>query len=284
MAQVTETLRFENGRYEIGIPWKRGEPHLVNNYAMALKRLKTQEQSLQRKGPEVAQAYDEIIKDYERKGYITVIPKTNDNEQWFLPHFPVIRQDRTTTKVRMVFDAAAKENGKSLNDAVRTGPKLQRELTDVLTRFRRAPIALSGDISEMFLQVGLNEGDRRYHRFLWRNLDPTKEPDHYEFRRLLFGNRASPFCSQHVVLTHAQANATDYPHAAKTVNNSMYAGPDLLRGRCGICRGPRAYRGLALYCATSIIPRTRPFSIKTRSFFGASRILGSRVNVETSHI
>ncbi len=222
VAQVTETLRFKNDRYEIGIPWKRGEPHLVNNYEMALKRLKTQEQSLLRKSPEIAQAYDEIIKDYERKEYITKVPKTNDTEQWFLPHFPVIRQDRATTKVRIVFDAAAKENGKCLNDAVRAGPKLQRELIDVLTRFRRAPIALSGDISEMFLQVGLSEEDQRYHRFLWRNLDPTKEPDHYEFKRLLFGNRASPFCSQHVVLTHAKAHATDYPHAAETVNDSMY--------------------------------------------------------------
>ena len=222
VAQVTETSRFKNDRYEIGIPWKRGEPHLVNNYEMALKRLKTQEQSLLRKSPEIAQAYDEIIKDYERKEYITKVPKTNDTEQWFLPHFPVIRQDRATTKVRIVFDAAAKENGKCLNDAVRAGPKLQRELIDVLTRFRRAPIALSGDISEMFLQVGLSEEDQRYHRFLWRNLDPTKEPDHYEFKRLLFGNRASPFCSQHVVLTHAKAHATDYPHAAETVNDSMY--------------------------------------------------------------
>ncbi len=85
---------------------------------MALKRLKTQEQSLLRKSPEIAQAYDEIVKDYERKEYITKVPKTNDTEQWFLPHFPVIPQYRATTKVRIVFDAAAKENGKCLNDAV----------------------------------------------------------------------------------------------------------------------------------------------------------------------
>ena len=31
--------------------------------------------------------------------------------------------------------------------------------------------------------------------------------------------------------------------------NVHESGPDLLRGRCGICRRPRAYRGLALYCA-----------------------------------
>jgi hypothetical protein len=111
-AQVAETLHLRNGRYEIGIPWKRGEPHLVNNYEMALNRLKTQERSLVRRGPEVANTYDEIIKDYERKGYVKKVPKSNEPEQWFLPHFPVIRHDRTTTKVRIVFDAATKDNGK----------------------------------------------------------------------------------------------------------------------------------------------------------------------------
>ena len=189
VAQVTETLHLRDGRYEIGIPWKRGEPHLVNNYEMALNRLKTQEISLVRRGSEVANTYDEIIKDYERKGYVKKVPKSNEPEQWFLPHFPVIRQDRTTTKVRMVFDAAAKDNGKCLNDAVR---------------------------------LGLVEEDRRYHRFLWRDFDSRKDPDHYEFKRLLFGNRASPFCAQHVVHTQAKVHAADYPHAAETVDNSMY--------------------------------------------------------------
>ena len=169
----------------------------------------------------MAETYGEIIKDYERKGYVTKVPKSSEVDQWFLPHFPVIRQDRTTTKIRMVFDAAAKSDGKSFNDAVRAGPKLQRELTDVLTRFRRAPIALSGDISEMFLQVGLSEEDRQYHRFLWRDLD-SRDPDHYEFQRLPFGNRASPFCAQHVVHTHAKTHAKDYPQAAETIDNSMY--------------------------------------------------------------
>ena len=221
VAQVAETLHFKSGRYEVGIPWKRGEPYLVNNYEMAFNRLKTQERSLLRKGPEIAETYGEIIKDYVRKGYVTKVAKSDEADQWFLPHFPVIRQNRMTTKIRMVFDAAAKNEGKSLNDAVRSGPKLQRELTDVLTRFRRAPIALSGDISEMFLQVGLNEKDRQYHRFLWRDLE-SRDPDHYEFRRLLFGNRASPFCAQHVVHTHAKYHAKDYPQAAETIDNSMY--------------------------------------------------------------
>jgi hypothetical protein len=43
-------------------------------------------------------------------------------------------------------------------------------------------------------------------------------------------------------------------------------GPDKPCGRCGICRWPRAYGGLALYCTTPIFMRTRPFSIGTHPF------------------
>lgn len=62
----------------------------------------------------------------------------------------MVKEERATTKVRVVFDAAAKNNG---NDTISPGPKLQRELVDVLTRFRRAPVVLSADISEMFLEL-----------------------------------------------------------------------------------------------------------------------------------
>ena len=190
---------------------------------MALSMLTNLEKSLQRKSAKVGQAYNAIIEDYERKHYIRKVPGSRLNEdQWLLPHFPVVREDKTTTKVRIVFDAAAKVNGTSLNDTVLPGPKLQREVTDVLVRFRRAPVALTADVSEMFLQVGLKPEDRPYHRFLWRNFDTSSKPDVYEFQRLPFGNAASPFCAQHVLHAHAQSNANDYPEAADTVDNSMY--------------------------------------------------------------
>jgi hypothetical protein len=74
----------------------------------------------------------------------------------------------------------------------------------------------------MFLQVGLRAEDRPYHRFLWRNIDPSKEPDVYEFQRLLFGNTASPFCAQYVIHAHAQSHKETFPEAAESVDNSMY--------------------------------------------------------------
>ena len=142
-----------------------------------------------------------------------------DEEQWILPNFAMVNNQKTSTKVRIVFDPAAKLG---LNDAIHSGPKLQRELVDVLTRFRREPVALSSNISQMFLQVGLAEKDRPFHRFLWRGLDQTKEPKVYEFTRLPFRNTASPLGAQHALHTHAESNKEFYPEAADTVDNAMY--------------------------------------------------------------
>ena len=133
-------------------------------------RLKSQEKSLKRERTEVMEVYNKIFQDYMRKDYIRQVPKSEVVQQWLLPQFPVVKEDRVTTKVHVVFVATAKHDGKSLNDAIWSGPKLKRDLVDVLTRFRRARVALSVDTSEMFLQVG------PFDQFLWRDFDTSREP------------------------------------------------------------------------------------------------------------
>ena len=42
---VSKSLRYENGKYQVQIPWKK-ECHLTNNYQMALNRLGNTERRL----------------------------------------------------------------------------------------------------------------------------------------------------------------------------------------------------------------------------------------------
>ena len=67
-------------------------------------------------------------------------------DQWFLPHFPVVCEDHTTTKVRIVFDGSAKVNGLAINDHMHTGPKLQSDLVNGLLRFCRHPVTIAADV------------------------------------------------------------------------------------------------------------------------------------------
>ena len=98
--------------------------------------------------------YTETTDKYLEKGYITKIDKTEPEKgSLYIPHFPVVKIDRETTK-RIVFDASANDKynrNLSLNITIHQDPKLHSSLFDVLLRFRHKPITLAGDISKMYM-------------------------------------------------------------------------------------------------------------------------------------
>ena len=130
---VANSLTFVDGHYTVGMPWKRNKCSLPNNYSLSLHRLQNTEKKLSR-SPDVGQTYKEVLQTYEEKGYIhkVLCQEKKPDQLWFLPHFPVLRHEKSTTKTRIVFDASAKFNGISLNDIVLQGPKLQNDLFTVL--------------------------------------------------------------------------------------------------------------------------------------------------------
>ena len=221
--KVKETMRFTGERYEVAVPWKHDRPNLESNRQMAEKRLRSVERKLMQ-DESLAQAYQSVIDDYIEKGYIREVPKVEPKpaSEWFLPHFPVVRPEKSTTKVRIVFDGSAQQDGKSLNTESLPGPKLQSDIVDVLVKFRKESFALVGDVSQMYHQLILRPDDRPLHRFLYRNLDCDDSPRVYEFQRFIFGGCYCPFCVQYVWQKHAELNMEMYPLAARAVLEHCY--------------------------------------------------------------
>ena len=64
--------------------------------------------------------YDSIIEYQKQKKIIEKAPENNlIGKCYFLSHHPVIRPEKLTTKMRMVFDASSKNEGeKSLNECL----------------------------------------------------------------------------------------------------------------------------------------------------------------------
>ena len=113
---------------------------------------------------------------------------------FYLPHYAVFREDKQTTKTKIVFDGSAKDSaGVSLNTCIQGGPALQPDLVGILLRFRRNQVAITGDIEKMFLQIVLKDTDRDSHHYLWRDLDLEATPKVYRMTRVTFGIISSPF-------------------------------------------------------------------------------------------
>lgn len=158
------------------------------------------------------------------KGYakkVTVEELNKAERVWFLPHFAVLNPNKPG-KVRPVFDAAARVDGKSLNDHLLCGPDWLVPLFGILLRFRQFRIALTADIREMFNRVDIAEKDSYSQCFLWRNLNVKEVPKVYRMKAMLFGISSSPFLAQFVKNYNAQKFEAEYPEASRAIINNHY--------------------------------------------------------------
>ena len=122
--EFTDTVTFRDGRHEVPLPWKEFHKPLPNNYQLSCKRLHGLLRRL-KQSPDLLREYDHIIRDQMKRGIVEPIPETStvSNLCHYLPHPAIIRSDKATTKLRIVYDASEKIDGPSLNDCLHKGPK-----------------------------------------------------------------------------------------------------------------------------------------------------------------
>ena len=115
------------------------------------------------------QWYDSVIRSQLQQGIIEILsePDKPFGPVHYLPHHPVIREDKTTTKLQIVYDASAKQDGPSLNECLYTGPKSGQSILDILLLFQVHEVAVVGDIEKAFLMITVTQPDRDALRFLW---------------------------------------------------------------------------------------------------------------------
>ncbi len=151
-------------------------------------------------------------------------------KKFYIPHRYVIRESAQTTKMRIVYDASARESPEapSLNDCLYAGPALQNKLWDVLVQQRAFPVVISGDIKQAFLQIRVRECERNALQFHWRsNVDA--EILTYRFTRVLFGLAPSPFLLGGVLECHLDSWSKRYPDDVERLRRSLYV-DDILSG------------------------------------------------------
>ena len=221
LQSFNESVKFENGRYEVRWPWKDEQPDLQTNFALAHGRLQSLVKRISTQ-PEMLQRYDDTIQEQLRLGIVEKVEENEVKEDGsllhYLPHHCVIKENHSTTKLRIVYDASAKPRKaeKSLNECLHRGPVILQDLCGLLMRFRLNKIGIVSDIEKAFLQIGLQIPDRDVTRFLWlkdiRNPQLKNNVDTYRFCRVLFGVISSPFLLAATVKHHLQNANSEVAH------------------------------------------------------------------------
>jgi len=168
MQQFKETVQFVDGRYEVQWPWKSASPDLPTNFGLCWGRLRSNLQKLSG-NKELLEKYDAIFQEQLDKGIIEEVHgKSMSTLIHYLPHKAHLTPQKTTTKIRIVYDASARlgKTGKSLNDCLYRGPVMLPDLCGMLLRFRKYKIVVISDVEKAFLMVSLNPKDRDVTRFI----------------------------------------------------------------------------------------------------------------------
>lgn len=203
-----ETVKFTGERYEVDLLWKESHPMLPDNFDLSAARLHHLVRKLQT-DKDLLREYNELIR-YRVASEIVeeVLADSNPvtGKVHYFPHHPVIRRDKETTKVRIVYDASARKSGPSLNGCLYTGHSLIHKIMDILVRFRFHKVALVSDVEKAFHQVSIAPEDRDVLWFLWIDDATSPEPRIvvYRFTRTVFGFNCSPFLLNASMSHHIQ--------------------------------------------------------------------------------
>ena len=227
-----QLTRSKEGWYETGLLWKVGHPTLSTNEKGSLARLSTLLKKLKRQ-PDLYQDYNAVIKDYLNQGIVERVScnAMPHGKVFYIPHKAVVREQAESTKLRVVFDASAREDNRSpsLNDCLETGPSLQNLLWNVVVRNRMKPIALAGDIKKAFLQVRIRGEDRDALRFHWIKDIQTEEVETLRFSRVMFGLTQSPFLLGGTIEQHLAGYGNQAKELIEEIRRSLYV-DDLISG------------------------------------------------------
>ena len=106
-----KTIRYKNNQYFVTWLWKEQNPLILENYQLALGRLKLVLNRLQ-KHPELLKSYAAIIQEQLERGIIKAVTAESIEgplkHYMYIPHHAVVTPTKTTTKIRVVYDVSAK--------------------------------------------------------------------------------------------------------------------------------------------------------------------------------
>ncbi|XP_036336127.1 uncharacterized protein LOC118746379 [Rhagoletis pomonella] len=228
------TKRNGEGKYIVSLPFKQDFPKDVKlgpSLKIACSQFFRIEKRLAR-DPPLQTEYNRVLSEYEALGHMTRIDvnvPADACDNYFLPHHAVRKDESTTTKVRVVFNASCPtSNGVSLNEVLYPGPVLQNDLPTLILRWRLFKYVFNSDIEKMYRQILLNPDQTKYQRIIFRT-NPSEPIRLYELNTVTFGVNCAPYLAIRTLLRLANDVEDSHPIASDILRKYMYV-DDVLAG------------------------------------------------------
>ncbi|GFX37965.1 reverse transcriptase domain-containing protein [Trichonephila clavipes] len=241
MSEFEAGISYQNKRYKVKFPWKPNMKTLLeNNEEVARKRF-LKLRSRFKNDSSLFEDYKLVVKNYLSEKIIERVPFEEENLKhniFYLPHRAVILTDKTTSKLRIVFDASSHAKSQlSLNDCLHTGLNFIPNLFFLLIKFRVNPIAFVANIKMAFLMIEIDESERDFTRFFWDEnpgIDlENKRLDIFRMTRVLFRVKSSPFLLAATIKHHLKKYVDIFPDTFNHRNQSLYV-DDFLCGNVSV--------------------------------------------------
>ncbi|GFU27175.1 integrase catalytic domain-containing protein [Trichonephila clavipes] len=95
--------------------------------------------------------------------------ETLDKINYYIPHHSVYKPEKTSTPLRVVFDASAKTtSGFSLNSILLNGGIIQQDLFSIVRDLENTSTRFSADIKKKYRQILVDPNQRDLQQIMWK--------------------------------------------------------------------------------------------------------------------
>ncbi|XP_054287839.1 uncharacterized protein LOC129003567 [Macrosteles quadrilineatus] len=219
--------RDSAGRFVVDLPFKNDCPDLGESYSKAKHCFLSLERKFNQ-NPDLKGAYSTFMNEYRDLGHMSEVVNSV-TPAYYIPHHGIFKKNSSSSKLRVVFNASAPTStGKSLNDELLIGPKLQTDICKILSLFRLHLYVFTTDIEKMYRQILVNPQHKSFQAILWRD-SPEKPMSTFLLNTVTYGVSSSPFLALRSLRQLALEDSEKYPLASEVILNSMFV-DDVLTG------------------------------------------------------
>ncbi|GBM91350.1 hypothetical protein AVEN_7002-1 [Araneus ventricosus] len=140
---------------------------------------------------------------------------------YYLPHHGVFRPEKTTTKLRVVFNASSPTtSGSSLNEHLLKG-LVKEDIFEIMTRFRKHKFAFTIDIQKMYRQILIDPAQRDLLRIIWKDREYA-DPTEFRIKTVTYGTASAPFLAIRTLKQLALDESSRFPLASDVTQQDAY--------------------------------------------------------------